>query len=82
MIRPPATSVAGGAQQAGTPSRPAPTGIDGVLTVDLVKIRARYDCFRPGCPQPVERPARGDSVKHFVAGIKTQHLATHHGEHR
>lgn len=60
----------------------ARTTVDGVLVVDLVKIRARYECFRPGCKKPTELPARGDDLKDFIGGIKTDHLARFHGEHR
>ncbi|MGC9538534.1 hypothetical protein [Streptomyces sp. UG1] len=73
------TTVAAGGETSG---RPARTTVEGVLFVDLVKIRARYDCFRPGCPQPVESPARGDDLEDFIGGIKTDHLARFHGEHR
>ena len=58
------------------------TTILGTLVVDLEGIRARYECLRPNCPHPREGPVHGDDVKPFVAGIKTQHLATFHGEHR
>ncbi|MET9968931.1 hypothetical protein ABZZ80_24125 [Streptomyces sp. NPDC006356] len=82
MTAPTNTATAGGAQLVHAPGRPAPTTVEGVLAVDLIKIRARYDCFRPGCPQPVEQPARGDDLRHFISGIKTEHLARFHGEHR
>lgn len=58
------------------------TTVLGALFVDLEDVRARYECLRPGCLQPVEGPVYGDSVKPFVDGIKTQHLAQFHGEHR
>lgn len=64
-----------------TPGRTAtPQVVVGVLTVDTEKRRARYDCFRPGCPQRREGPVRGPVVPDFVRAIRTQHLAQYHGE--
>ena len=56
--------------------------VTAALYVDLEGVRARYECLRPGCPQQLEGPVYGDGVKPFVDGIKTQHLAQFHGEHR
>ncbi len=62
-----------------TPGRTAtPQQIDGLLVVDTEKVRARYECYRPGCPQRREGPAFGASVPEFVRAIKTEHLARHH----
>lgn len=58
------------------------TTVDALLHIDMHNRRARYECHRPDCPQPVEGPVRGDDVKPFVDGIKTEHLARFHGEHR
>lgn len=67
-----------------TPSRTAaPQQIDGLLVVDMDNRRARYDCYRPGCPQRREGPVYGEGVPEFVRAIKTEHLARHHyGEQR
>ncbi|MFJ6561889.1 hypothetical protein ACIQMV_18910 [Streptomyces sp. NPDC091412] len=63
-----------------TPGRTAePQRVHGALFVDMDNVRARYECTRPGCPQPKEGPVFGDDVKPFVDGIKTQHLIKHHG---
>ncbi|MFE9765087.1 hypothetical protein ACFYPC_11230 [Streptomyces sp. NPDC005808] len=59
-----------------------PVGIDGELTVDLENRRARYDCYRPDCPQRREGPVHGVVVPEFVRAIKTQHLTQFHGEQR
>lgn len=62
-----------------TPGRaPIPQQLDGLLIVDLEKRRARYECYRTGCPQRREGPAFGDAVPEFVRAIKTEHLARHH----
>ncbi|MFD5670266.1 hypothetical protein ACFWIK_35885 [Streptomyces anthocyanicus] len=82
-----------------TPGRaPIPQPFEGALFVDLDGQRARYECLRPGCSQPLEgpiaaddrvkgedgRPApRGpDGVAAFVAGIKAYHLTKYHGSTR
>jgi hypothetical protein len=67
-----------------TPGRTAtPQQIDGLLIVDLEGKRARYECYRPGCPQRREGPVHGAVVSEFVRAIKTEHLARHHnGEQR
>jgi hypothetical protein len=72
------------AQTRDTPGRmPVAQRIDGLLTVDMDNRRARYDCFRPGCPQRREGPVHGAVVSEFVRAIKTEHLARHHnGEQR
>ncbi|MDQ1037235.1 hypothetical protein QFZ75_003651 [Streptomyces sp. V3I8] len=62
-----------------TPDRTVPQQIDGLLIVDTDKVRARYECYRPDCPQRREGPAFGpDAVLEFVRAIKTEHLARHH----
>lgn len=58
------------------------TAVAGALFVDLEGVRARYECLRPDCPKPLEGPVYGDAVKPFADGIKIQHLAQFHGEHR
>jgi hypothetical protein len=58
------------------------TSVAANLYVDLERVRARYECLRPDCPHPKEGPVYGDDVKPFVTGIRTQHLAQFHGEHR
>ncbi|MFE9920437.1 hypothetical protein ACFYQA_02285 [Streptomyces sp. NPDC005774] len=66
-----------------TPGRAAPASpFHGLLIVDMENVRARYECLRPGCPQPKEGPVFGPGVKPFVDDIKTQHLAQHHGSTR
>lgn len=61
-----------------TPDRAAtsPTVL-GVLIIDAENRRARYDCYRPGCPQPREFPP-GGFIPAFARAIKTEHLARHH----
>ncbi|MBZ6135740.1 hypothetical protein [Streptomyces olivaceus] len=62
-----------------TPGHAAtPQPIQGGLFVDMENVRARYECLRPGCPQPKEGPVFGPDVKPFVDGIRTQHLAQYH----
>jgi hypothetical protein len=65
-----------------TPGRaPVTQQIDGLLVADTANLRARYECYRPGCPQRREGPVFGsDAVQAFVAEIKGQHLAAYHGE--
>ena len=67
-----------------TPGRaPILQKLDGLLVVDTENVRARYECYRPGCPQRREGPAYGGAVPEFVRAIKTEHLARHHnGEQR
>ncbi|MFB8298718.1 hypothetical protein ACFC66_37070, partial [Streptomyces bacillaris] len=73
----------------------APQHVHGALFVDMDNFRARYECTRPGCPQPKEGPVCANDrlegndglpvrrgalgVAHFIAGIKTHHLNTYHG---
>ncbi|GAB2732561.1 hypothetical protein [Streptomyces bullii] len=86
------TSTATGARRgAGRPPQPH---VEGALFVDLDGQRARYECLRPGCPHRLEGPvystdrrADGEPIgigglKGFIDGIKTQHLAQHHGSTR
>lgn len=62
-----------------TPGRtPIPQQIDGLLVVDMDNVRARYDCFRPGCLQRREGPVYGIAIPEFAAAVKTEHLARHH----
>lgn len=62
-----------------TPGRTAaPQGIDALLIVDMEHRRARYECYRPGCPQRREGPVQGDGIPEFARAIKTEHLARHH----
>jgi hypothetical protein len=69
-----------------TPGRTAPPQrIDGELFVDLEGKRARYECYRPGCPQRLEGPVAAarhgaDELRAFIAGIKAVHLAAFHKE--
>jgi hypothetical protein len=67
-----------------TPARtPIPQQLDGLLVIDTDNVRARYECYRPGCPQRREGPVVGSAaVQAFVAEIKGQHLAAYHGEKR
>lgn len=66
-----------------TPGRTAsPQQIVGLLITDLDNGRARYDCYRPGCPKRREGPVYGAAIPEFAASIKAAHLAKHHGEHR
>lgn len=67
-----------------TPNRaPIPQQIDGLLVVDTQNRGARYECYRPGCPQRCEGPVFGSAaVQAFVAEIKGQHMAAYHGEKR
>ncbi|MFE3857816.1 hypothetical protein ACFXPN_42595 [Streptomyces griseorubiginosus] len=54
-----------------------------MLVIDTENVRARYECYRPGCSQRREGPVFGSaSVQAFVAEIKGQHLAAYHGEKR
>lgn len=58
---------------------------DSVLFVDLEGQRARYECLRPDCPQrrvgPVTAVRDGlDTVRAFIADIRSQHPAQYHGE--
>ena len=59
-----------------------PRRIFGALFIDVENVRARYECARPGCPNPKEGPVFGPDVQPFVASIRTQHLAQHHGSIR
>lgn len=65
----------------GAPGRPA-SPILAALYVDLDGVRARYECLRPGCTQPLEGPVHGDAVKPFVDTIRTAHPARCTGETR
>ncbi|MVO87900.1 hypothetical protein GPA10_24865 [Streptomyces sp. p1417] len=60
----------------------APQQIDGLLVVDFDNRRARYDCYRTGCPQRREGPVHDGGIPEFVRTIKTEHLARYHGEQR
>ncbi|GGR37787.1 hypothetical protein GCM10010497_45800 [Streptomyces cinereoruber] len=58
---------------------------DSVLHVDLEGKRARYECVRPDCPQPRVGPVTVlrdglDTVRAFIADIRSQHPAQYHGE--
>lgn len=87
------TATAGGP----TPGRPASADarqVVGALFVDMDGRRARYECYRTGCPCPVEGPIRATDAdpsdptgeRHigtsglvaFIDGVKDQHLNTHH----
>lgn len=66
-----------------TPDRaPVRQQLDGVLFIDLIKIRARYECYRPGCPKPREEPIETAVIRLFIDGIQARHLRQYHGEHR
>lgn len=72
--------------------------IEGALFVDLDGRRARYECYRAGCPHPKEGPVRAidrdpsdktgkrrigiDGLVAFIDGVKDRHLNTHHGSPR
>ncbi|MCP8711244.1 hypothetical protein [Streptomyces sp. AC04842] len=71
------------AQARDTPGRAAaPQQVAGLLVVDAENVRARYECYRPGCPQRREGPVFGPAVQAFVTEIKGQHMAAYHGEPR
>lgn len=76
MTAPNGTPAAGGV--ATPPVRRGPTdgGVAAALYVDLEGVRARYECLRPGCTQPLEGPVYGDDVKPFVDTIRTDHPAS------
>ncbi|MFJ8603424.1 hypothetical protein ACIREM_32900 [Streptomyces shenzhenensis] len=65
-----------------TPGRaPIPQQVIGVLVIGTENIRARYECYRHGCPKRREGPVFGSpAVQAFVAEIKGRHLAAYHGE--
>ncbi|MDX3087156.1 hypothetical protein PV620_30095 [Streptomyces sp. ME02-6978a] len=67
-----------------TPGRaPTPQQVTGLLVVDTENVRARYECYRPGCPQRREGPVFGPAaVQTFATEIRGQHMAAYHGEHR
>lgn len=59
--------------------------VDGLLTADLEGRRAKYECFRPTCPQRREGPVTAaqhgaDELRAFIAGIKHAHLDAFHKE--
>lgn len=58
----------------------APQQIAGLLVIDAHNVRARYECYRPGCPQPREEPIKPSAIRAFIDGIKARHLSQHHGE--
>ncbi|MFB6948922.1 hypothetical protein ACFCXP_04735 [Streptomyces niveus] len=79
------------------PGRPAPADtrqVVGALCVDLDGRRARYECYRNGCPHPMEGPVYAtdrdpndetgnrlvgvEGLTSFISGVKDQHLNTHH----
>jgi hypothetical protein len=64
---------------------PSPQQIAGALVVDLDNRRARYDCYRPGCPRPLEGPISAarhgvEELRTFITGAKDVHLAAFHKE--
>ncbi|MDQ0933771.1 hypothetical protein [Streptomyces turgidiscabies] len=66
-----------------TPGRTAaPQQIDALLVVDTENVRARYECYRPGCPRPREVPVQPSAIRAFIGGIKARHLGQYHGEQR
>ncbi|MEU9215419.1 hypothetical protein AB0D47_02620 [Streptomyces sp. NPDC048376] len=74
MTAPISAPTAGGV--ATPPARPGSIGgVAAALYVDLEGVRARYECLRPGCTQPLEGPVYGDDVKPFVDTIRTHHPA-------
>lgn len=63
-----------------TPGRtPARQTIAGLLIIDLEHRGAYYECYRPGCPKPLEEPIRPSAAKPFIDGIKARHLREYHG---
>ncbi|GAA5033007.1 hypothetical protein [Streptomyces siamensis] len=76
------------AQARDTPGRaPTPQQVVAELLVDLDGRRARYECRRPNCPQPLEGPITAArhglaELRAFIAGIKDVHLAAFHKEQR
>ncbi|RMB81302.1 hypothetical protein [Streptomyces shenzhenensis] len=71
------------AQARDTPGRaPGRQHVVGVLVVDAENVRARYECYRPGCPKPREEPIRPSAIKAFIDGIKARHLSQYHEEQR
>ncbi|CAM5531372.1 hypothetical protein SALBM135S_00878 [Streptomyces alboniger] len=66
-----------------TPGRTAaPQQIDGLLVIDAEDWRAHYECYRPGCPKPLEEPLKPITILAFISGIKARHLTQYHGEQR
>ena len=64
-----------------TPGRAAgPQRITGLLVIDAERLRAHYECYRPGCPKPREEPIRPSAIRAFMDGIKARHLSQFHGE--
>ncbi|MFM9594003.1 hypothetical protein ACKI1O_32025 [Streptomyces scabiei] len=61
---------------------PIPQQMDGLLVIDAQRVRARYECYRPGCPKPREEPVRPSAITAFIGGIKARHLTQYHGEQR
>jgi hypothetical protein len=61
-----------------TPGRTVTPRVFGVLVIDADNGRARYDCFRPGCPRRREGPVYGLAIPEFAIAIKTEHLARYH----
>lgn len=66
-----------------TPVR-APTRqqMNGLLVIDAEKVRAHFECYRPGCPKPREEPIRPSAIAAFIGGITARHLTQYHGEKR
>jgi hypothetical protein len=56
--------------------------MDGLLVIDAQRVRARYECYRPGCPKPREEPVRPSAITAFIGGIKARHMTQYHGEQR
>lgn len=64
-----------------TPGRtPAPQHLAGLLVIDARRVRAHYECYRPGCPQPREEPIKPSAIAAFIDGIKARHMGQYHGE--
>jgi hypothetical protein len=58
---------------------PAPQTIAGLLVIDAKNLRARYECYRHGCPKPLEEPIKPSAIRAFIDGIKARHLSQYHG---
>lgn len=79
----PSTGRAAAPRARETPGRPAaPQQINGLLVIDTENFWARYECYRPGCPEPLEEPLKPSTTVAFINGIKARHLTQHHGEQR
>lgn len=61
-----------------TPGRAAEPQVVGVLIIDADNGRARYDCYRPGCPDPLEGPVHGIAIAEWSKTVRDRHVAQYH----